>query len=101
MAPERVTSSQVRNLVLLCFGNHVNAHNILAIRFVLSDAYTSMTREERQSLLHEGVSTAQTLSAFGTLLADSMYLLACVDLYTQSRLSSTTQITVSRREEMR
>lgn len=42
-----------------------NATLAPAIRFVLSDAYTSMTREERQSLLHEGVSTAQTLSAFG------------------------------------
>ena len=36
-----------------------------AIRFVLSDAYTSMSREERQSLLHEGVSTTTTLSAYG------------------------------------
>ncbi|CED84349.1 Structural maintenance of chromosome protein 3 (sister chromatid cohesion complex Cohesin, subunit SMC3) [Phaffia rhodozyma] len=35
-----------------------------AIRFVLSDAYTSMSREDRQSLLHEGLSTATTLSAF-------------------------------------
>ena len=40
--------------------------HVLAIRFVLSDAYTSMSREERQALLHEGVSTTQTLSAFGT-----------------------------------
>jgi structural maintenance of chromosome 3 (chondroitin sulfate proteoglycan 6) len=37
----------------------------LAIRFVLSDAYTSMSREERQALLHEGVSTTTTLSAYG------------------------------------
>ena len=37
-----------------------------AIRFVLSDAYTSMSREERQSLLHEGVSVTTTLSAYGT-----------------------------------
>ncbi|KAI0645362.1 structural maintenance of chromosome protein 3 [Trametes meyenii] len=42
-----------------------------AIRFVLSDAYTSMTREERQSLLHEGVSTAQTLSAFVEIVFDN------------------------------
>lgn len=34
-----------------------------AIRFVLSDAYSSMTREERQSLLHEGTGPA-TISAF-------------------------------------
>jgi hypothetical protein len=38
---------------------------LLAIRFVLSDAYTSMSREERQSLLHEGVSVTTTLSAYG------------------------------------
>lgn len=37
----------------------------LAIRFVLSDAYTSMSAEERQSLLHEGVSATTTLSAYG------------------------------------
>ncbi|KAI0665349.1 RecF/RecN/SMC N terminal domain-containing protein [Trametes maxima] len=42
-----------------------------AIQFVLSDAYTSMTREERQSLLHEGVSTAQTLSAFVEIVFDN------------------------------
>lgn len=35
-----------------------------AIRFVLSDAYTSMSREDRQSLLHEGLSTSTTLSAY-------------------------------------
>lgn len=35
-----------------------------AIRFVLSDAYTSMSREERQALLHEGVAS-NTFSAFG------------------------------------
>ncbi|CAA7266003.1 unnamed protein product [Cyclocybe aegerita] len=36
-----------------------------AIRFVLSDAYTSMSREDRQALLHEGVMVAATLSALG------------------------------------
>jgi structural maintenance of chromosome 3 (chondroitin sulfate proteoglycan 6) len=40
--------------------------HLLAIRFVLSDAYTSMSREERQALLHEGVSVTTTLSAYGT-----------------------------------
>ena len=39
---------------------------LTAIRFVLSDAYTSMSREERQALLHEGVSVTTTLSAYGT-----------------------------------
>jgi hypothetical protein len=38
---------------------------VAAIRFVLSDAYTSMSREERQALLHEGISTTTTLSAYG------------------------------------
>ncbi|KAI0718995.1 structural maintenance of chromosome protein 3 [Cerioporus squamosus] len=42
-----------------------------AIRFVLSDAYTYMSREERQSLLHEGVSTTQTLSAFVEIVFDN------------------------------
>ncbi|TIA97321.1 hypothetical protein E3P96_03424 [Wallemia ichthyophaga] len=35
-----------------------------AIRFVLSDAYTSLSREERQALLHDGTSSSATLSAF-------------------------------------
>ncbi|KDQ62155.1 hypothetical protein JAAARDRAFT_450484 [Jaapia argillacea MUCL 33604] len=42
-----------------------------AIRFVLSDAYTSMSREERQALLHEGVSTTTTLSAFVEIIFDN------------------------------
>ncbi|KAH9910150.1 P-loop containing nucleoside triphosphate hydrolase protein [Fomitopsis serialis] len=42
-----------------------------AIRFVLSDAYTSMSREERQSLLHEGVSVATTLSAYVEIVFDN------------------------------
>ncbi|KAL1743691.1 RecF/RecN/SMC [Schizophyllum fasciatum] len=42
-----------------------------AIRFVLSDAYTSMGREERQSLLHEGVSTTTTLSAYVEIVFDN------------------------------
>ncbi|GAB1523286.1 Structural maintenance of chromosomes protein 3 [Rhizoctonia solani] len=42
-----------------------------AIRFVLSDAYTSMSKQERQSLLHEGVSTAQTMSAYVEIVFDN------------------------------
>lgn len=42
-----------------------------AIRFVLSDAYTSMAKEERQALLHEGVSTTTTLSAFVEIVFDN------------------------------
>lgn len=41
-----------------------------AIRFVLSDAYSSMTREERQALLHEGTG-ASTLSAFVEIIFDN------------------------------
>ncbi|KAI9005213.1 putative chromosome segregation protein SudA [Gaertneriomyces semiglobifer] len=41
-----------------------------AIRFVLSDAYTNMTREERQSLLHEGTGPP-TLSAFVEIVFDN------------------------------
>ena len=60
--------------MLCCYvfsgGNSCGAWDIhaslLAIRFVLSDAYTSMSREERQALLHEGVSVTTTLSAYGT-----------------------------------
>ena len=43
----------------------VSESHLIAIRFVLGDAYTSMSREERQALLHEGVSTTSTLSAYG------------------------------------
>ncbi|TFK38980.1 structural maintenance of chromosome protein 3 [Crucibulum laeve] len=42
-----------------------------AIRFVLSDAYTSMSREDRQALLHEGVSTTTTLSAYVEIVFDN------------------------------
>ena len=37
-----------------------------AIRFVLSDAYTSLSREERQALLHDsgGAGGGATMSAF-------------------------------------
>ncbi|KZO92322.1 structural maintenance of chromosome protein 3 [Calocera viscosa TUFC12733] len=42
-----------------------------AIRFVLSDAYTSMSREERQSLLHEGPSMHTTLSAYVEIVFDN------------------------------
>jgi structural maintenance of chromosome 3 (chondroitin sulfate proteoglycan 6) len=41
-----------------------------AIRFVLGDAYQNMTREERQSLLHEGMGQA-TISAFVEIIFDN------------------------------
>lgn len=40
-----------------------------AIRFVLSDAYTNMTRQERQSLIHEGSSTV--MSAYVEIVFDN------------------------------
>ncbi|KAJ6455782.1 structural maintenance of chromosome protein 3 [Mycena sanguinolenta] len=42
-----------------------------AIRFVLSDAYTSMSKEERQALLHEGVSVTATFSAYVEIVFDN------------------------------
>ncbi|MCJ1427549.1 Structural maintenance of chromosomes protein 3, partial [Sticta canariensis] len=41
-----------------------------AIRFVLSDAYTQMGREERQALLHEGTGAA-VMSAFVEIIFDN------------------------------
>ncbi|KAJ1970892.1 Structural maintenance of chromosomes protein 3 [Dimargaris xerosporica] len=41
-----------------------------ALRFVLSDAYTNMNREERQALLHEGTGPA-TMSAFVEVIFDN------------------------------
>ena len=41
-----------------------------AIRFVLSDAYTSMGKEERQALLHEGTGPA-VMSAFVEIIFDN------------------------------
>ena len=41
-----------------------------AIRFVLSDAYTNMGREERQALLHEGSGSAVT-SAYVEIIFDN------------------------------
>ena len=41
-----------------------------AIRFALGDAYTNMTREERQSLLHEGTGAA-TISAYVQITFDN------------------------------
>ncbi|CCG82316.1 putative Chromosome segregation protein SudA [Taphrina deformans PYCC 5710] len=41
-----------------------------AIRFVLSDAYTNMSREERQALLHEGSGTA-VMSAYVEIIFDN------------------------------
>jgi structural maintenance of chromosome 3 (chondroitin sulfate proteoglycan 6) len=48
--------------------------DVVAIRFVLSDQYTSMTREERQRLLHEGTSTTTTLSAYVEIVFDSQLI---------------------------
>ena len=51
---------------------------IAAIRFVLSDQYTMLTREERQRLLHEQrTSTHTTLSAFVEIVFDSQFGHSC------------------------
>jgi AAA15 family ATPase/GTPase len=73
--------------------NHQHNHS-LAIRFVLSDAYTSMSREERQALLHEGVSVTNTLSAYGQSVVAIRFPLL-YEQNTQWRLSSTTVTIVS------
>lgn len=68
MGLAKVTSS------LVCYSSLVKGRFLIiliAIRFVLSDAYTSMTREERESLLHEGLSTSNTLSAFVEIVFDN------------------------------
>lgn len=71
-----------------------------AIRFVLSDAYTSMSREERQALLHEGVSVTTTLSAYGASLHQTVVSRALTSSG-QSRLFSTTVTTVFQQERMK
>jgi len=43
----------------------------IAVRFVLSDKYTSMSREERQRLLHDGTSQTTTMSAYVEIVFDS------------------------------
>lgn len=48
----------------------------LAVRFVLSDKYTSMNREERQRLLHDGTSTTTTMSAYVEIVFDSELLVS-------------------------
>lgn len=62
----------------------------VAIRFVLSDQYTSMTREERQRLLHEGTSTTTTLSAYVEIVFDSECCLqvGASELMTQIRTAA-------------
>ncbi|OLY85582.1 Chromosome segregation protein sudA [Smittium mucronatum] len=45
-------------------------HNVIAVRFVLSDAYNNMGRDERLSLLHEGSGTA-TMSAYVEIVFDN------------------------------
>lgn len=42
-----------------------------AIRFVLSDSYTQLSRTDRQALLHEGTSANTTLSAYVEIVFDN------------------------------
>ncbi|OLL26315.1 Chromosome segregation protein sudA [Neolecta irregularis DAH-3] len=52
-------------------GNGSGKSNFFAaIRFVLSDAYTHMSREERQALLHEGAGSA-VMSAYVEIIFDN------------------------------
>lgn len=60
---------------------------------MLSDAYTSMSREERQALLHEGVSTTTTLSAYGAF--KSVSIAYALSGSSQLRLYLTTRTIVS------
>lgn len=69
MVAESPTSSLVSLAILR---HHLQRSSCkIAIRFVLSDQYTSMTREERQRLLHESTGTTTTLSAFVEIVFDS------------------------------
>ena len=73
-----------------------NVQKKKAIQFVLSDAYMSLTNEERRSLLHEGVSMSAAISAFGEfpIHNDVAVVLAAkwVFFFNQLKLCSTTQI---------
>lgn len=60
-----------------------------------------MSREERQALLHEGVSTTQTLSAFGEFVKKLSPTMLSDSLDVKSKLSSTTQTTGSQLVETR
>lgn len=70
MGLERATSLQVRASNWGPF-NSSDGRWTLAIRFVLSDAYTSMSREERQLLLHEGSGVTNTMSAYVEIAFDN------------------------------
>lgn len=90
MDPERVISSQLsgkeaalRSPPICTFPSNLSeapsSYLTLSIRFVLSDAYVSMSREERQSLLHDssshstttGQNLSATLSAFVEIVFDN------------------------------
>lgn len=64
------TSSEKVNIVV--GRNGAGKSNFFgAIRFVLSDAYTSLQRAERQALLHEGSSATATFSAYVEITFDN------------------------------
>lgn len=67
-----VVENRISSLVSYSFSSQWEIRaDCPAIRFVLSDKYTSMAREERQSLLHHGTSTATTMSAYVEIVFDS------------------------------
>ena len=55
----------------LTFDGDCSEAEFTAVRFVLSDKYTSMSREERQRLLHDGTSQTTTMSAYVEIVFDS------------------------------
>lgn len=62
--------NRISLLVSLRIGDTCKA-DLSAVRFVLSDKYTSMNREERRRLLHDGTSTTTTMSAYVEIVFDS------------------------------
>ena len=55
--------------MLLLVNGSGKSNFFAAIRFVLSDAYTHMSREERQGLIHEGSGTV--MSAYVEIIFDN------------------------------
>jgi structural maintenance of chromosome 3 (chondroitin sulfate proteoglycan 6) len=66
-------ASRYSERVNICVGrNGAGKSNFFsAIRFVLADAYSTLGRQERQSLLHEGSSATATFSAFVEIVFDN------------------------------
>lgn len=73
MAPARATSSTVGTRCPVPTGNNMDIVSIShfpAIQFVLSDEFTHLRPEQRQSLLHEGTG-ARVISAYVEIIFDN------------------------------